>query len=44
MLQVVDRCEGCKANDLDMAPKAALQLFGDLKLGRVSQGTSWEWV
>jgi hypothetical protein len=44
ILQAVDRCDGCKANDLDMAPKAFLKLFDTKDKGRISAGTSWEWV
>lgn len=44
LLQVVDKCMGCEVDDLDLAPKAFLKLFGSPDRGRISQGTSWEWA
>lgn len=38
---VVDRCERCNTNDIDLSP-AAFQALAELGIGRV-QGT-WEWT
>lgn len=38
---VVDRCEGCKPDDIDMSP-AAFEHLADLDEGRV--GVEWSWV
>ncbi|KAL7929686.1 expansin-like protein [Trichoderma chlorosporum] len=42
VLTVVDRCEGCAVNDLDLSPAAFRGVVGDLKVGR-TDGT-WEWA
>ncbi|KAF5011636.1 hypothetical protein FDECE_2259 [Fusarium decemcellulare] len=42
VVTVVDRCEGCATNDLDLSPAAFTKAVGDLGLGRVTG--SWEWA
>ncbi|EKJ69893.1 hypothetical protein NXS19_007851 [Fusarium pseudograminearum] len=42
IVTVVDRCDGCADNDLDISPAAFEQAMGDKDQGRV-QG-EWNWV
>ncbi|KOS21909.1 Papain inhibitor [Escovopsis weberi] len=39
---VVDRCEGCAENDLDLSPAAFKRAIGGLGLGRVN--ANWAWI
>ncbi|KAL8768284.1 MAG: hypothetical protein Q9209_005423 [Squamulea sp. 1 TL-2023] len=41
VVTVVDRCEGCKANDIDLSPAAFNQL-ADAAEGRVK--VTWSWM
>lgn len=41
-VRVVDRCERCVGNDVDLSPSAFKQVIGDLALGRVK--ASWDWA
>ncbi|KAM4066822.1 lytic transglycosylase [Hirsutella rhossiliensis] len=41
-VRVVDRCQACVGNDVDLSPSAFQQVIGDLGLGRVQ--ASWEWA
>ncbi|KAI4273647.1 MAG: hypothetical protein LQ337_004485 [Flavoplaca oasis] len=41
VVTVVDRCEGCKANDIDLSPAAFNQL-AEAAEGRVK--VTWEWM
>ncbi|KFA79743.1 hypothetical protein S40288_00709 [Stachybotrys chartarum IBT 40288] len=41
-VRVVDRCAGCKEDDIDLSPAAFRQVIGDLGLGRVNG--NWEWI
>ena len=43
-LIVVDKCEGCAADALDIAENAFVQLFGSSDRGRVGEGTSWTFI
>ncbi|KAM0420906.1 hypothetical protein ACHAPT_011295 [Fusarium lateritium] len=40
--KVVDRCEGCAYNDIDLSPTAFQQSIGPLSIGRTS--TTWDWA
>jgi len=40
-VKVVDRCTGCKYDDLDMTP-TAFEALADLSLGRID--ITWSWL
>ncbi|KAL6880778.1 Non-catalytic module family expansin [Trichoderma novae-zelandiae] len=42
VVTVVDRCQGCAENDLDLSPAAFRGVIGDPGLGRVT--ASWDWA
>lgn len=42
IVTVVDRCEACAYNDLDLSPAAFQQAIGDLGIGRTE--ANWEWI
>ncbi|EQK97956.1 hypothetical protein G6O67_004842 [Ophiocordyceps sinensis] len=41
-VRVVDRCQACAHDDVDLSPSAFQHVIGDLALGRVT--ASWEWA
>ncbi|RSL38276.1 hypothetical protein CEP53_015007 [Fusarium sp. AF-6] len=41
-VKVVDRCEGCAYNDIDLSPTAFQQGIGPLSIGRTT--TTWNWA
>ncbi|KAI8662986.1 hypothetical protein LRP88_07187 [Fusarium phalaenopsidis] len=41
-VKVVDRCEGCAYNDIDLSPTAFQKAIGDLGIGRTT--TTWDWA
>ncbi|EHK25048.1 expansin-like protein [Trichoderma virens Gv29-8] len=42
VVTVVDRCEGCAENDLDLSPAAFRGVVGDLGVGRTT--ATWDWA
>lgn len=42
VVAVVDRCEGCAENDLDLSPAAFRAVVGDLGVGRTT--ATWDWA
>ncbi|KAL7912523.1 expansin-like protein [Trichoderma velutinum] len=41
VVTVVDRCEGCAENDLDLSPGAFRAVIGELEVGRTT--ATWDW-
>ncbi|PON25726.1 hypothetical protein TGAM01_v205163 [Trichoderma gamsii] len=41
-VRVVDRCESCAEDDLDLSPTAFQQVIGPLSIGRAT--ATWEWI
>ncbi|KFH41751.1 hypothetical protein ACRE_075360 [Hapsidospora chrysogenum ATCC 11550] len=41
-ITIVDRCDGCAHDDLDLSPAAFRQAIGDLGIGNTQ--AEWEWV
>ncbi|KAJ7940023.1 hypothetical protein B0H13DRAFT_1586813, partial [Mycena leptocephala] len=35
-VKIVDRCTGCKVNDIDLTPAAFIALAGDIGIGRTN--------
>lgn len=43
-VQIVDRCEGCAVEDIDVTPAVFEYLTGNMALGRLTSGaTNFEW-
>ncbi|KAH6610011.1 expansin-like protein [Trichoderma cornu-damae] len=42
VVTVVDRCDGCAENDVDLSPAAFRNVIGDMGIGRAT--ANWNWV